>query len=317
MVLLLVNLRNDLLRLDIYQIYRNKKIVHEVSVKIKNINDKTLQLKIENVSKEILIDKNLTFKPDVSIEEKLNRILRDDVLIKYDFDYTVCKIKDGGNQYHDITLSHSNTLARLRKINTSPQQRLQLSIASYLANCYKNAKHYLCFDSGFFQSVVHSVQENFPFEPNTEFGLYFSSISTKLIRYSPKPKKTWLFVVIEPQYAIMSVVKKQKCISSSKITLNIMEDNKENKANLIKLAGALAQALTIINEVYGIVISGELGCSNVKVRKMVFKQLAWSGISVSPKSASYLMSKKTSTLPLLCIKGSKNEAIIAQFSERL
>lgn len=319
MYILIVNLNHNLMQLDIYKIYRSKKIVHELIVKITNINEKEIRMLISNSNQVALVNKSISVKSDISIDERLKHIFGHEKLIKYEFDYVVNKIKDGGAQYINITLLHSRTLSNLAKINDSPEQKLQLHIAEYLHQLYKKGKHYLCFETSFYSSVNNSLQSSVGFSVNRELGLYLSGISNKLVQYSIKAKKTWLIVTIEAKYTVLTVIRKQACLSSNRLKANLTENGIETPDynNCLKISIALAQCLTVINEIYGIVISGNLGCSNNKVRKMIFKPLEWSGIAINTKSASYLISKKSSALPILCINSNEKEAILNQLIPRL
>ena len=75
--------------------------------------------------------------------------------------------------------------------------------------------------------------------------------------------------------------------------------------------------LTTVDEIHGIIISGSLGITNGKIRKAIFKPLTWSGIVLNTKSTNYLISKKSSTLPVKCINSSETEAILNQLISRL
>lgn len=319
MYILLVNLINDLIQFDIYKIYRTKKIVHELEIKIIGINEKTTRFLISNSSNALLFDKSINFKSNQSIEDKVNTVFQHEKLVKYEFTYIVNKIKDGGAQYTDITLFHSRTVANLAKINHSTEQKLQLRIAEHLHVFYKKAKHYLCFDTGFYSTINNNLQTDIGFPVSRDTGLFLSGISSKLPQYTTKAKKNWLIVIIEPQYTILCVIKKLECISNSKIKLNVFDNGHENlnRLNCLKISKALAEVLTTVDEIHGIIISGSLGITNGKIRKAIFKPLTWSGIVLNTKSTNYLISKKSSTLPVKCINSSETEAILNQLISRL
>ena len=317
MYILLVNLTNDLLELDIYKLYRNKKIVQEITAKIASVNEKEKHVLISNSNKVVLVDKSISFKSENSIEDCLKQVLRHEKLIKYEFNYVVSKIKDGGTQYTNITLLHSKTVANLTKINTSPEQKSQLHISEYLHQVYKKGKHYLCFETGFYSTVNNSLQVNMQLPVNRCRGLYLSEISNKLAQYSPKAKKVWLIITIEAKYTIFTVIKKQVCLGSVRLKANLLENENPDHGNCLKVSIALAQMLTVIDEVHGIIINGSLGCTNNKVRRVILKPLNWSGILLNLKSTNYLISKKSSSLPIFCIKGNENEELLNQLISRL
>lgn len=160
-----------------------------------------------------------------------NKLLTNTNLSNLNFDVIVHKIACGGDEFQDINLLNELVITRLEQFTMfAPQQQIKdISLARTSLKIYSQAKHYVCFDSGFHHSIdLKNRLLNLDFglleqgyKNYGTFGLNFEHLANKLIDITDKKnsKGKWILVYLDDDNSIICGVKngKSKYCSASAI----------------------------------------------------------------------------------------------------
>lgn len=328
MLILVVRSSHNVIIMDIYRWFQTKKMVHVLTINA-DLDGIGRKLQVYDSDSAMLVDEEIEVVNGDLITDKLNAIFRHKSLLSYEFNFIINKINNGGSYYVDINLFHGKTMSELGTIDSSLEQKQQLDICEYLSRHFLKAKHYFCYDSGFY-STISSKQQAYLGKPaNLENGLIMFDISQKLLKYviNKEAKKTWLNVSIEHSSVIFTVIKKFKCLVSYKLAVNYampdqldLSNNDLYNINNMQIAQVMTQLITIFNGVFGIIISGGLGTKDARIRKQILDQLSWCGIILSNKKNNlnkHFINKKISTVKIVLINGNECDAMVSLLSNRV